>query len=170
MWWPVLSACIFLFQDFSTLVKLVQLVTLSHSFNSYNNTFSINVQFLNVENVKINYMEKTLFLIPPQGNFSNWWNFDNMIYKFLNLNWSLAFSLYKCFSISVKKKQTSFVLEIFLFLLFIIHCILSLILCCYQLKLLPVLKIFILFPIFFLLNLLLLFFFSSIILSSSNDK
>lgn len=107
MWWPVLSACIFLFQDFSTLVKFVQLVTLSHSFNSYKNTFSINVQFLNVENVKINYMEETLFLIPPQGNFSNWWNFDYMIYKFLNLNWSLASSLYKCFSISVKKKKTN---------------------------------------------------------------
>lgn len=61
-----------LFQDFSTLVKLVQLVTLSHSFNSYNNTFSINIQFLNAENVKINYMEKTLLLIPPQDNFSNW--------------------------------------------------------------------------------------------------
>lgn len=108
MWWPVLSAYIFLFQDFSTLVKLVQLVTLSHSFNSYKNTFSINVQFLNVENVKINYMEKTLFLIPPQGNFSNWWNFDYMIYKFLNLNWSLASSLYKWFSISVKKKTNKF--------------------------------------------------------------
>ena len=34
----------------------------SHSFNSYNNTFSINIQFLNVENVKINYMEKLYFL------------------------------------------------------------------------------------------------------------
>jgi len=108
MWWPVLSACIFLFQDFSTLVKFVQLVTLSHSFNSYKNTFSINVQFLNVENVKINYMEETLLLIPPQGNFSNWWNFDYMIYKFLNLNWSLDSSLYKCFSISVKKKTNKF--------------------------------------------------------------
>lgn len=107
MWWPVLSACIFLFQDFSTLVKFVQLVTLSHSFNSYKNTFSTNVQFLNAKYVKINFMEKTLFLIPPQGNFSNWWNFDNMIYKFLNLNWSLASSLYKCFSISVKKKKTN---------------------------------------------------------------
>lgn len=107
MWWPVLSACIFLFQDFSTLVKFVQLVTLSHSFNSYKNTFSTNVQFLNAKYVKINFMEKTLFLIPPQGNFSNWWNFDYMIYKFLNLNWSLASSLYKCFSISVKKKKTN---------------------------------------------------------------
>ena len=108
MWWPVLSACIFLFQDFSTLVKFVQLVTLSHSFNSYKNTFSTNVQFLNAKYVKINFMEKTLFLIPPQGNFSNWWNFDNMIYKFLNLNWSLASSLYKWFSISVKKKTKKF--------------------------------------------------------------